>query len=402
MGRIGLVKGAFGNRIFWKKGQLAMNMNLNGLSRIMMMRTGMLVMGMLLVTGGVDGQVSGTGQATDLGSVSTEDLIGRLQDESSEGIGTESMAWASGFMAIDDKPQFRGGILGSAKPAVSPVMRELVRRGTGALPSLIEHLSDSRPTKLTVGKGFIGKWFGKEYDPKVRVPGAHPGLRLPHEDSFDSYTVKTGDLCFVAVGQIVNRQLNAVRYQPSLCLVVNSPVETPWLAAAVKADWSGLTPADHERSLEQDAVSTSNPYLPGEALKRLMFYYPDAGTALAAQLLDRPFTNPRTDFSAAHRLIDALSCFPSTAIDQAVYSVLSRAAESHPDNINDKYERCELVYACAKRLTKPDERESLTQTYQEMMKSRFPHGEAGLKAIAAVDLQFDKFLKGLLAKLVVT
>lgn len=359
-------------------------------------------MAMLLLSGAADAQISAPGHATDFGSMSTEDLIGKLQYESSQGIGTHATAWASGFMAIDDEPQFRGGIMGSAKPLVSPVMRELVRRGTAALPLLIEHLSDSRPTKLTVGDGFMGKWFDKEYDPKDRSQGAPPASSMLQQKRFDRYTVKTGDLCFVAIGQIVNRLLNAVRYQPSMCLVVNSPVEMPSLAAAVKADWSGLTRAAHERSLEQDALSTSDPFLSPEALKRLVFYYPDAGIPLAVRLLDRPFTQPRVDFFTPHRLIDALSCFPSPVIDQGVYNLLKRAVESHPANINDKFERCELAYACAKRLTRPDERNSLSHSYQEMMKSRVPHGDATPKAIAAFDLHFDKFLKDLLAKLAPT
>jgi hypothetical protein len=86
--------------------------------------------------------------AQDLPSVATEDLIAKLQDESNQGIGTHTTAWASGFMAINDEPKFNGGIMGSAKPVVSPVMRELVRRGTAALPLLIDHLSDARPTKI--------------------------------------------------------------------------------------------------------------------------------------------------------------------------------------------------------------------------------------------------------------
>ncbi len=254
-----------------------------------------VLLGMLVLCGSAYAQPAGP--ANDLSAVATEDLIARLQDVSSEGIGTHETAWASGFMAIDEEPVFHGGIIGSAKPVVSPVMRELVRRGAAALPQLIKHLTDARPTKLTIGAGFMGKWFGREYDPKDwgsrKLPPGVIALGTSDDPEsrreFDKYTLKVGDLCFVAVGQIVNRQFNAVRYQPSLCLVVNSPVETPALAAAVKEDWSGVTPADHQRSLEQDALSFSNPEVAPEALKRLLFYYPSAGNALAVQLLNRPF-----------------------------------------------------------------------------------------------------------------
>jgi hypothetical protein len=81
-----------------------------------------------------------------------------------------------------------------------------------------------------------------------------------------------------------------------MCLVVNSPIETPALAAAVRADWSGLTPAEHEHSIEEDALRPSEygPYL--EALKRLLFYYPEAGVATAVRLLNSPISdNPLID-----------------------------------------------------------------------------------------------------------
>jgi hypothetical protein len=92
----------------------------------------------------------------------------------------------------------------------------------------------------------------------------------------------------VAVGQIVNRRLNAVRYQPSLCLVVNSPVEMPALATATRADWQGLTPTAHEQQLVRDIAESNDPYLPANALRRLLFYYPASGQQMAVRLFERP------------------------------------------------------------------------------------------------------------------
>jgi hypothetical protein len=100
-------------------------------------------------------------------------------------------------------------------------------------------------------------------------------------------------LCYVAIGQIVNRQLNAVRYQPSACLVINSPVETPSLAEAVRKDWSGLTPEAHRLSLTQDALDPW-PYAAPAALKRLCFYYAQAGDTLARKLLARRLYAPNS------------------------------------------------------------------------------------------------------------
>jgi hypothetical protein len=232
-----------------------------------------------------------------LDSLPTEELITKLTEESNQGIGSHTTAWASGFLAIDDEPRFSGGMLGSAKPVASPVMRELVRRGLAGLPLLINHLTDSRPTKLTVGDGFTGKWFADEYDARDSTSTKFANLNTRRRIDFENYTLRVGDLCYVAVGQIVNRELNAVRYQPSQCLVVNSPVEFPALAAAVKRDWGTLTAQDHQLSLEQDSMHPHSSFAPGAGLKRLAFYYPEAGERWMLRILKRPFYNRRAAFN---------------------------------------------------------------------------------------------------------
>jgi hypothetical protein len=91
--------------------------------------------------------------------------------------------------------------------------------------------------------------FSDEYDPRVphwfdqEEPKNWP---KPVEKSFDGrYTVKVGDVCYVLIGQIVNRQLVAVRYQPTAGLIVNSPIEVPPLAEKVKNDWGALHSLPH-------------------------------------------------------------------------------------------------------------------------------------------------------------
>jgi hypothetical protein len=228
-----------------------------------------------------------------LESYSAMELIDGLQDEASEGLGTHSTAWADGFLASDEEPKFRGGVLGSAKPAVSPVMRELVRRGVAVLPDLLEHLEDARPTKLVVKLpfGFGGMWHSDEYEYRFADEARHPvGVNSregPDEMRMTNgqYPVRVGDLCYVVVGQIVNRRLNVVRYQPSGCNVINSPVETPSLAAAVRADWGKLNAEQHERSLIEDAEYKGPfaDYALAAALARLRFYYPATAARIEAK-----------------------------------------------------------------------------------------------------------------------
>jgi len=226
----------------------------------------------------------------DVGRATNNELIDDLANIADVGVGFHPTAWVSAFVAVDGEPQFDGGLLGSQSPSLHPALKELVSRGATALPELIEHLSDDRETKLSIGaRGFGGgTWHSDEYDSRYRDEERLPeGVNTEKEDPLtDDYVLRVGDLCSVAIGQIVNRRLNAVRYQPSGCYVINSPVVTKSLAEAVKNDWAHLTAEDHERSLIADAQS---PYWgsPPPALERLAFYYPEAAEPVAASLLAR-------------------------------------------------------------------------------------------------------------------
>jgi hypothetical protein len=149
-----------------------------------------------------------------LASYTVQELIDGLRDEASEGLGTHSTAWADGFLASDDEPRFRGGIIGSIRPTSSPVIRELVRRGVKGLPDLLDHLTDRRSTRLVVKLPFPhfgAMWHSDEYDPRYTEKTKQPrGVNVLDDKSThlsQEYRMRVGDLCYVAVGQIVNRYL---------------------------------------------------------------------------------------------------------------------------------------------------------------------------------------------------
>ena len=166
---------------------------------------------------------------------SVNQLIDDLAQIDSQSPGIDSAAIYEGFIADNSPGSFRGGLLGIAPPQVLPQMSELVRRGPLALPELIKHVDDRRPTKLEVGNkpsgrqvgvdAFMFMYFSDEFDP--RVPHwfgdkEWKGGSRPMEKKFEGrYTVKVGDVCYVLIGQIVNRRLWAVRYEPSAGLVIN-------------------------------------------------------------------------------------------------------------------------------------------------------------------------------------
>jgi hypothetical protein len=111
------------------------------------------------------------------------------------------------------------------------------------------------------------------------------------------YTVKVGDICYVLIGQIVNRQLVVVRYQPTAGLIVNSPIEAPGLAEKVRGDWGNANAEVLKASLLEDIHGTNRPEgmnalrykqrFVTPALKRLRFYFPDAYSSLQGDELNK-------------------------------------------------------------------------------------------------------------------
>jgi len=215
-----------------------------------------------------------TGSTLDHTNLSVAQLIDDLVDIDAQAAGLHSTAYVRAFIADNSPAEFDGGVIGSYAPKSFPQMTELVRRGASSLPLLIEHLDDKRPTKLTVGGDFFTfRYFSDEYDPKTP---AHRGRRAGLEKNFDGkYTVRVGDVCYALIGQIVNRNLLPIRYQPSAGLVVNSPIEAPVLIQKVKRDWGDVDAKEHMASLLADARAGRDLWQYEPALRRLRFYYPD-------------------------------------------------------------------------------------------------------------------------------
>jgi len=231
---------------------------------------------------------------------SVETLIEQLATVDAQGPGLHGTATVGGFIGADLPLRFEGGVMGSQRPAVHPAMRELVRRGTAAMPLLVAHIDDATPTKLVVGGKREGEFpfmfqvFRNGYDPNpIDFPEQNPGesdsdykfrLSIIHyeyvsknERSFsEPYTVKVGDVCFALIGQILGRNYAAIGYQPTAGLVVNSPIETPELAEWIRRDWQDFSRAKHLELLLKDARANAD-FMPRArpSLERLKFYFPD-------------------------------------------------------------------------------------------------------------------------------
>ena len=108
-------------------------------------------------------------------------------------------------------------------------------------------------------------------------------------DKFETkYTVKVGDICFVAIGQITNRPYNAVCCHPTACIVINSTVRDETLASEVRDIWGE---SDYQQKL-LDSLLTDfctqwqyrRDYLQTGAAIRLAYYFPEeAGDLIASR-----------------------------------------------------------------------------------------------------------------------
>jgi hypothetical protein len=225
----------------------------------------------------------------DYRSTPTEALVDALTSIDAPAPGLVGTATYEAFIAIEQAPRFSGGILGTPQPAVPLQMRELGRRGVSALPTLPAHLNDARPTGLVVGgEFFMFQVFAGEYSPRTPPCGRCRREELREWSDFaGSYTVKVADICFVLVGQIVNRNLVAVRYQPTGGLVVNSPIETPALALRTRLEWDGLGAEAHEQSLLSDIDGGARPIFFNPALARLRCYYPASYASLQGEAAEK-------------------------------------------------------------------------------------------------------------------
>lgn len=190
----------------------------------------------------------------------------------------------------------------------SEAVKALVKLGPDALPFLLDALDDQTPTKITIthSYGFGGMWHASELwfnmvNPTEKVT-FEARLHQPRDEEINitSYTVKVGDVCFVVIGQIVGRNYQAMRYQPTACVVVNSPTFDKRFCAEVREIWQSKNArkklfksllADYAtegvfNGHSLDGWGLGSSFQCGAAM-RLLYYYPKESFALIAKRLDK-------------------------------------------------------------------------------------------------------------------
>ena len=261
-------------------------------------------------------------QASAQGSRTPDQLIDQLASIDCHGPGLYPYFPFPDFWAVEPDPNQNMHRAGPTPDCVPDAMRSLVRLGPRALPALVRHITDTRPTGLGIGvkldphKVFLGgQVFGEEYDSRAHVYDERgwPSVFLDcvnacfgNREFLDPYTIRVGDVCFTLIGQIVNRYMVAARYQMTGWVVVNSPIETPLLARKVRSDWMGLDAeglrdsllADLRTPLRKPPPGYASPFNGGTyaqressslsrlyagALRRLRFYYPKTYASLSGR-----------------------------------------------------------------------------------------------------------------------
>jgi hypothetical protein len=233
---------------------------------------------------------SGTASAQDQ---EIERLIDELLGISEPGFGY-SVYFAGGeFLPFQGTGQMGVLVLGVSRATRSEALRKLVEKGAAAVPVLLKHIGDTRTIKMKPVSGMMWMDFPDEYDFNRRTRKTPPQGVNRHSfrsgnDQPRDHAITVGDLCFVALGQVVNRHFSATRYQPSGGLMVNSPTYSKALREVILQDWSGLTRQRHKDLLIDDFTNPDDEDRRIGAYLRLACYYPDAVEPLVLKQLAEP------------------------------------------------------------------------------------------------------------------
>ncbi|MEK6643773.1 MAG: hypothetical protein AABZ08_07670 [Planctomycetota bacterium] len=256
-------------------------------------------------------------------SLQVNKLITGLQQIDMPGFGYSPTMKGECFAPLLASQKIGSGLVADHGLVMPQQVLELVKLGPRALPFLLKNLDNNSPTQLRVARAgaesqsvvdFI--CFAQEIcanplsDIERRVLGdfVNPYYRMPPDTPTAgpaSYVVTVGDVCMVAIGQIVNRNYTAMYYQMTSIVVINSPTKDAEIARKLRDIWSRTYPHDrHWGSLMLDyqtrycGTSEENPSLIAHsphwewasklqtgAAMRLLYYYPQQAAPTIAERL---------------------------------------------------------------------------------------------------------------------
>jgi hypothetical protein len=244
-----------------------------------------------------------------------EKLIDKLAEVSELGVGYSALTSGSEFLPLASSREVGALVIGAPDPQKSPALEQLVRHGAAAVPALLKHLDDPRKTRIPPVKGRMWTRFIDRHDYNRRTektPAANADEGTPEKPASqcdpgpaeapeqnppgkpmitlegENHHLTVGDLCYVTLGQIVNRQFDASRYQPSAGLLVASPTRSKRLCESVRAVFKDFTREKHRQLLRSDFESPDHEDRRVGAYRRLAFYYPSEVDPLVLKQLAVP------------------------------------------------------------------------------------------------------------------
>jgi hypothetical protein len=211
-------------------------------------------------------------------------------------VGYSPSVSGSGFLPLNWND--RGAMLLFQRPSArSDTMRRLVQLGAETVPNLLDHLTDARPTQMVITHpGGFGGMFIRVDDGRIRKDDGPFGGA-----SESRYTVTVGDLCYVALGQIVNRPYTAVRYQPTAIILVTSVAPSQALVRHLVREWGEFTAEKHRVSLEKDLADSASRGRREQASVRLAYYYPDSFEVATLKQLAEPVHSENRAVAFVHK-----------------------------------------------------------------------------------------------------
>ncbi|GAA5504662.1 hypothetical protein [Novipirellula caenicola] len=289
--------------------------------------------------------------ATAAESKAVETLVDRLSEIDQPDYGFANWMSGSQFAPIGDTAEFYVGIIMiDHQLKTNDVLKQLVALGPKALPVLLERLADATPTKLTMEhEGMFGsQWYGHEVQLNLARPIEQNAKQtfdkfFSQEDALQDqqhvprHAVTIGDVCFVIIGQIVNRGFQSSRYQPTACRVINSPTHVPKIVEVVRSIWHSQDPPRMLfDALLDDFYTDHEGYTQSGAALRLLYYFPKESGELIGQRIRNLDLSAPEDLEtwqkielknglSAEDLFKAVSTSNQSAVTEALLDAAMRA-----------------------------------------------------------------------------
>lgn len=245
------------------------------------------------------------------------------------------------------------------------VVRRLLHLGPVAIPVLLSRLDDSVPTstviEATSGGGANSSLF---FSDRMHGNPLHPhesqilGLAgrcytrndwsdLQDYSQIDRYTFKTGDVCFVILGQIVGRDYRCLHGFNKYDSAIYSPVYDSELRRQLRSIWSqdnirqylfeslmldlctrGVPGGKHDEGLHNGG------HLQVAAVERLLYYYQEESQSAVKSRLSQLDIDDSKDAQIANggvRAIDmirAIQPFRSAEMESVLHDLQSKSKDS--------------------------------------------------------------------------